>query len=128
MRIFETVLCANDLDEAERFYRDVVGLEVINRSELLIAFRGEGSVLLIFDPKLSALSGREVPSHGTSGEGHVASAAGGEELDAWQARLARFGVQIEQVVDWEQGGRSIYFRDPSGNSIELATPTLWGKL
>ncbi len=63
-----------------------------------------------------------------SGEGHVAFAAGGEELDAWQARLARFGVQIEQVVDWEQGGRSIYFRDPSGNSIELPTPTLWGKL
>ncbi|TIX39705.1 MAG: glyoxalase/bleomycin resistance/extradiol dioxygenase family protein, partial [Mesorhizobium sp.] len=25
-----------------------------------------------------------------------------------------------------QGGRSIYIRDPSGNSIEFAEPRIWG--
>ncbi len=29
-------------------------------------------------------------------------------------------------VNWDQGGTSLYFRDPAGNSIELAPPTLWG--
>ncbi|MGN6582964.1 MAG: glyoxalase/bleomycin resistance/extradiol dioxygenase family protein, partial [Rhizobiaceae bacterium] len=24
------------------------------------------------------------------------------------------------------GGRSIYFRDPAGNSIEFAEPRIWG--
>jgi catechol 2,3-dioxygenase-like lactoylglutathione lyase family enzyme len=41
-------------------------------------------------------------------------------------RLEQAGVVIEQVVEWDQGSRSIYFRDPAGNSVELAPPTLWG--
>ena len=26
---------------------------------------------------------------------------------------------------WPNGARSIYFRDPAGNSIEIAEPRLW---
>ena len=39
LRVFETVLYAPDLDAAERFYRDVVGLELIAHGEVLVAFR-----------------------------------------------------------------------------------------
>ena len=35
-------------------------------------------------------------------------------------------MTIEQEVDWPRGGRSFYFRDPAGNSLELATPRIWG--
>jgi catechol 2,3-dioxygenase-like lactoylglutathione lyase family enzyme len=28
-------------------------------------------------------------------------------------------------VGWPRGGRSVYFRDPDGHSVELATPGLW---
>ncbi len=126
LRVFETVLYADDLPEAERFYREVMGLEVISRSELLVSFRCVGSVLLVFDRALSSPAGRDVPSHGTSGAGHIAFALRPEDIELWQKRLARAGVAIERVVDWEQGGRSIYFRDPAGNSLELAPPTLWG--
>lgn len=126
LRIFETVLYADDLPAAERFYREVLGLEVISRSELLVSFRCAGSVLLIFNPALSAQPGRDVPSHGTSGAGHVAFLMRSEEFEVWKGRLEVAGVPIEQVVEWEQGGRSIYFRDPAGNSVELAPPTLWG--
>jgi catechol 2,3-dioxygenase-like lactoylglutathione lyase family enzyme len=38
-RIFETVLYAEDLAAAERFYRDAVGLEVIGRADLSVVFR-----------------------------------------------------------------------------------------
>jgi hypothetical protein len=36
------------------------------------------------------------------------------------------GQEIEREVDWDEGGRSIYLRDP-GNVVELAPPTLWSR-
>lgn len=125
-RIFESVLYADDLPAAVTFYRDVLGLELISHIELVAAFRCAAGVLLIFDPKLSAAAGREVPSHGKSGAGHLAFAATEEEREAWKQRLLAHGVAIEAEIDWKQGGRSLYFRDPAGNSIEFAPLTLWG--
>ena len=125
MRVFETVLYSSDLPAMERFYHEVMGLELISRSELVISFRLEGSVLLIFDPLMSRPEGREVPSHGTTGEGHIAFATREDEVDGWLHRLAEANVEIEAIVNWKQGGRSIYFRDPEGNSLECAEPKLW---
>jgi catechol 2,3-dioxygenase-like lactoylglutathione lyase family enzyme len=34
-------------------------------------------------------------------------------------------VEIEADFHWPAGGRSIYFRDPSGNSLEFAEPKIW---
>jgi catechol 2,3-dioxygenase-like lactoylglutathione lyase family enzyme len=125
-RIFETVLYAEDLAAAEQFYRDAVGLEVIGRGDLAVVFRCGGGVLLIFDPRKSRVPARDVPSHGSSGVGHIAFAAKPEELNAWRKQLREAGIPIELEMDWEEGGRSIYFRDPAGNVVELAPPTLWG--
>jgi len=36
------------------------------------------------------------------------------------------GVPIESEVRWPRGGRSLYVRDPAGNSVEIASPALWG--
>ncbi|HRQ13840.1 MAG TPA: VOC family protein [Promineifilum sp.] len=127
-QIFETVLYASDLAAAERFYADVLGLEIISRFGIALAFRCTGGVLLIFEPDKAALPNRGVPSHGTHGAGHLAFAATAGELDGWRAQLQAHGVAIEMEVNWEMGGTSIYFRDPAGNSIELAPPTLWGRL
>jgi len=125
-RIFETVLYADDLRAAESFYRDVLGLEVQSNMGVGLAFRFGSSVLLVFDAKRTEVSHRGVPSHGAHGPGHVAFGVRDEELEAWREHLARHGVAIEREVEWSEGGRSIYFRDPAGNSIELAPPTLWG--
>src|SRR5439155_11498142 len=69
LRIFETVLYAEDLAAAERFYHEALGLEVIECGNLAAVFRCDGGVLLIFDPRKSAAPGRDVPAHGTSGAG-----------------------------------------------------------
>ena len=124
--IFETVIYADDLAAAERFYTEVLGLEKYSGFGVAISFRLEGGVLLIFDPAKSSLPGRDVPSHGARGHGHLAFAATAGQLDGWRAQLEAHDVAIEMEVNWEQGGTSIYFRDPAGNSIELAPPTLWG--
>jgi catechol 2,3-dioxygenase-like lactoylglutathione lyase family enzyme len=125
-KIFETVLYAEDLAAAERFYHEALGPEVIVRNDLTVAFRCGAGVLLIFDPRKSGAPGRDVPSHGTTGVGHIAFAAKQEELDAWREQLRQAGVPIEGEVDWDEGGHSIYFRDPAGNVVELAPPTIWG--
>ena len=43
----------------------------------------------------------------------------------WEKHLAARGVAIEGATTWSRGGRSIYFRDPDGHLLELATPGLW---
>ena len=125
-RIFETVLYAEDLAAAERFYQEALGLQSLGRSALAVVLRCGDAVLLIFDPRRSGVPGRDVPSHATTGAGHVAFSAKPEDLPAWRDQLRRAGVSIEREVDWDEGGHSIYFRDPAGNSVELAPPTIWG--
>ena len=125
-RIFETVLYAEDLAAAEKFYRGALGLEVIGRGELAAVFRCGGGVLIVFDPRKTVVPGREVPSHGTSGAGHIAFAAKPEDLEGWREQLRQAAIPVEGEVDWPEGGRSIYFRDPAGNVVELAPPTIWG--
>ena len=125
--VLETCLCVDDLAAAEAFYRDVLGLEVFDRQQgRHVFFRcGEG-MFLLFDSRASSQADGKIPPHGTSGQGHVCFAARQDELPAWQAHLASRGIAIEAIVDWPGGGQSIYFRDPAGNCLEIATPRIWG--
>jgi catechol 2,3-dioxygenase-like lactoylglutathione lyase family enzyme len=126
-RIFETCLYAEDLDAAEQFYRRVLGLEVVSRMPGRgLALRCGFGVLLVFNPHRTRVHDLDVPTHGTEGAGHMAFLVPPAELDAWRQHLASCGVPIETEVNWPAGGCSLYFRDPAGNSIELAPPTLWG--
>src|SRR5213596_869269 len=99
--IFETVLYAEDLAAAERFYRDAVGLQVIGRGDLAVVFRCGDGVLLIFDPRQSRAAGRAVPSHGAASAGHIAFTSKPEDLGAWRKQLHEAGVSIEQEKDGE---------------------------
>ena len=125
-RVLETILYVGDLEAAERFHGEVLGLELDSRQPgLFVFFRcGEG-MLLLFEPE-AATAGRSVPAHGARGPGHVCFAVPEADLDPWKTRLREAGVAIEQEVTWPRGGRSFYFRDPAGNSLELATPRIWG--
>jgi catechol 2,3-dioxygenase-like lactoylglutathione lyase family enzyme len=125
--IMETCLYAEDLDAAAEFYERVVGLELMSRSEgLRVLFRTGPHVLLLFDPAKSRRTDRGVPAHGATGPGHIAFRVDGDQVGAWRERLRREGVPIEREVEWENGGRSIYVRDPAGNSVEFATVAVWG--
>ncbi len=125
-RVLETILYVDDLAAAERFYAEVLGLEIDSRKDGLFVFFkcGEG-MLLLFEPE-AAMQGRHVPAHGAKGPGHVCFAVAERALPGWRERLGAAGVEVEQEVEWPRGGRSFYFRDPAGNSLELATPRIWG--
>ncbi len=123
--VLETALYASDLEAAEGFYRDVLGLEVLFREEgRHVFFRCGTGVVLLFRAEAARRSSN-VPPHGADGAGHVAFAVQDDRLEEWQAHFDEHDIDIEQDKDWGEQGRSLYVRDPAGNSVELATPTLW---
>jgi catechol 2,3-dioxygenase-like lactoylglutathione lyase family enzyme len=130
-QILETALYVDDLDRAEAFYGGVLGLERISRvGNRHVFYRCGPGVLLLFSPDETAIAPSEgqlpVPPHGARGPGHVCFRASADELAAWKTRLGGHGVEIESVVTWPNGGGSIYFRDPAGNSLEFAEARIWG--
>ena len=130
--ILETCVYARDLEAAERFYTSVLGLEVIARlAGRHVFFRCGRGVFLVFNPEKTEVEsalveGVAVPRHGAHGPGHMAFAVREADLAAWRDRLRAAGVAVETEIRWPGGGQSLYLRDPAGNSIELATPRLWG--
>ncbi len=129
--VLETVLYAQDLNAARQFYETVLGLEcIIQEPDRHVFFRCGNQVVLIFDPRATTQAPRTgslpVPTHGATGAGHICFRADSEEIATWRYRLEQAGILIESDFEWPQGGRSIYFRDPAGNSVEFAEPRIWG--
>jgi len=63
--------------------------------------------------------------HDGRGPGHIAFGISKDAVDSWRARLAKHGVGLLSEINWESGAQSLYFRDPDGHMIELATPGIW---
>jgi catechol 2,3-dioxygenase-like lactoylglutathione lyase family enzyme len=131
--ILETVLYARNLEAAEDFYCRVLGLErIFSVPSRQLVFRCENGFLLVFNPDHTErnrihINGSVIPLHGARGAGHMAFGVAKRALAAWRQTLRDAGVPIESEVAWPNGARSIYFRDPAGNSLELATPDMWKK-
>ncbi len=128
--ILETALYTDDMERARAFYEGVLGLTAIFQDQRLTAYGvAERSVLLIFRrgsaTRTVTMPGGTIPGHDGAGPLHVAFAIGKDELACWEEHLAARGVAIEGATNWSRGGRSIYFRDPDGHLLELATPGLW---
>jgi catechol 2,3-dioxygenase-like lactoylglutathione lyase family enzyme len=129
-RILETALYVDDLETATAFYRDVLGLRVLDSGSRLVSIdAGQATILLLFQRGATVtpldMPGGRIPPHDGHGPTHLAFAIATDAVDAWETRLKERGVAIESRVTWEGGGRSIYFRDPEGHSVELATPGTW---
>jgi catechol 2,3-dioxygenase-like lactoylglutathione lyase family enzyme len=128
-RVLETALYVDDLDRAAAFYAELFELAPLYGDERLRAFAVGTSVLLLFRRGASletmTMPGGTIPPHDGSGPVHVAFAIAADELVPWEERLRDRGITVEGRTDWRRGGRSIYFRDPDGHLLELATPGLW---
>lgn len=125
MRILETSLYVHDLERAEAFYR-ALGFEFVSRvAGRHVFFRAGEGMLLLFDPKASAMAG-ELPGHAAPPGGHVCFAATRAEIDAWQTRLEELRIEFTRYTWSRDRGDSLYFRDPDGNLLEIAPPSIWG--
>ena len=128
-RILETALYCDDLARTARFYRTLLNATPMRSGDRLVALdAGQGTVLLLFQRgnsgALEAPGGR-VPGHDGDGPVHLAFAIDAAAVDAWEVRLSELAIAVESRVRWERGGISLYFRDPDGRSVELATPGVW---
>lgn len=125
--VLETSLYVSDLERAAAFYREKLGLRMIGEFDKQrgIAFRAGPSVLLLFRADVTR-GASEVPSHGCSGQGHAAFRVPPEQIPAWRELLRERGVAIETEVVFDPGcPPSLYFRDPDGNSLEIAVAGIW---
>ena len=128
-QVLETCLYAEDLESAKHFYSEILGLALHAESpDRHVFFRCGQAMILLFNPSATATKhpGLDVPTHGARGPGHCCFAVTDSEMMEWKDHLERKGVPLEQEIAWPQGGQSIYFRDPAGNSLEFATRRVWG--
>jgi catechol 2,3-dioxygenase-like lactoylglutathione lyase family enzyme len=128
--VLETVLYVEDFTRACAFYEQVLGLNSIYRDQRLCAYDiGGRGVLLLFlrgqSLQTVRLPGGTIPPHDGHGPVHIAFSIAAADRADWEARLEAAEVTIEGRTSWPRGGESIYFRDPDGHLVELATPGLW---
>ena len=125
--VLETSLYVADLARSARFYQTVLGFEAIDSGERLTALAvADRQILLLF--RKGASADLPVAAHDGDGRLHLAFAVPAAELPAWEAWLRQHGVIVEHRRTWERGGVSLYFRDPDGHLIEVATPGVWPRV
>jgi catechol 2,3-dioxygenase-like lactoylglutathione lyase family enzyme len=128
--LLETVLFVEDLSRASAFYEKVLGLQKVQGNERGYGFVVAPRQLLLMVKHGTTREPRETPGGvlppcGATGSMHVAFAIAESELEEWRRWLKSHGVEVLSEVTWERGGRSLYFPDPDGHVLELATPGVW---
>jgi catechol 2,3-dioxygenase-like lactoylglutathione lyase family enzyme len=128
--VLETALYVADLDRSAGFYTRLLGARVLLADERMRAVDVAGRQLLLLflagaSDRPNPVPGGVVPPHDGGGRLHLAFAVPADALPRWEARLAELSLAVESRVHAERGGTSLYFRDPDGHLLELATPGLW---
>ena len=130
--VLETALYVEDMDRARAFFEEVMALEPFTADHRFTAYDAGGSTVLLLFLQGATLETvvlpkdmGTIPPHDGAGRLHVAFAIAAADLPDWEARLEHNGIAIEGRTHWPRGGESIYFRDPDGHLLELATPGVW---
>ena len=134
--LVETALFVEELPRACDFYEQVLGLGKVKASDTGCVFRvADQRYLLIISRKAAHTPNKTasgdllppcaLPQQDGQGPGHIAFGISKDEVDSWRERLAKHDVDLLSEINWDSGARSLYFRDPDGHLIELATPGIW---
>ncbi len=129
--VLETALVVEDVARATRFYRELFGFDVLVQTERLSSLSVKPAQVLLLFQRGGSLENIQLPGGilpggmDAQGRSHMAFAIAADHVESWQKWLEQKAIMIESILQWERGGTSLYFRDPDGNLLELATPGVW---
>ena len=128
-KVIETCIYSSDLESMKKFYVEIIGLSVIQEErDKLIFLKAGKSMLLIFDPLRTTINNDSLPTHGAMtppSSIHFAMEIEEQEYQPCKEQLGRNGIAIQKEVNWDGKTKSLYFRDPAGNLVELITSGGW---
>lgn len=128
-RVIETCIYSSDLESMKKFYVDILGLLPIEEErDKLIFLKAGKSMLLIFNPARTSVDNNTLPAHGAMSPPssiHFAMEIKEQDYQDWKKLLFKNSISIEKEVEWKNKAKSLYFRDPAGNLIELITAGGW---
>ncbi len=126
IKIKETCLYLHDLEQAKRFYHELLGFEIIHYlPERHAFFRVGSSVLLCFNPDDSKMK-TSPPPHFAEGNQHFAFEVAQSDYESCKQKIKALGIAITDELIWQSGQESFYFNDPEGNVLEIVPEGVWG--
>jgi len=115
----EVSIQVKDLDTMQKFYEEVVGLELLRRDEDFVFFKiaegygGHTQNLALFETKSEQLNYEGSTLH------HIALNVALEDFEAERIRLEGLGLKVNATIHEWLHVRSLYFYDPEGNHLEF---------
>jgi catechol 2,3-dioxygenase-like lactoylglutathione lyase family enzyme len=128
-KVVETSLYSSDLEAMKEFYVEKLGLEFVSEQVgRHVLLKTQKNMLLLFNPEVTRIEKHTI--HGAitpPSMVHIALEIEDDDYDNATQLLAMKNIEIEKMVTWgnDLKSRSIYFRDPAGNLIELITKNHW---
>jgi glyoxylase I family protein len=119
--VHHVAIQVHDLAGAERWYRDVLGLELLRRwpgadgQERAVWLRLDGDAFLALERCEGELPRGEW-ERSAPGYFVLALRIAAAERPAWESRLEAKGVTVERRSQW-----TLFFRDPEGNRLGLSS-------
>lgn len=119
----EIALRVNDLDAMQKFYAEVIGLPLMNRTpqwaffQVADGYGGHSQVLALFDRSQSPEY--RGTNAATSTIDHIAFEIDLADFDGEKERLEALGLQVVTAEHAWVHWRSLYVKDPEGNEVEL---------
>jgi catechol 2,3-dioxygenase-like lactoylglutathione lyase family enzyme len=147
--VLETCLYVKSKPASDTFYQEILGLKPYLSSKRSTIYPLGKTTLLLFQLGLSSedIHPRNRPEHTIPGHGpsqeivdvmtgedragpklkqHFCLAVNSkEEVEKWEQYLKEKEVEILGVMEWEKGGRSVYFADPDGHVGEIGSRGIW---
>jgi catechol 2,3-dioxygenase-like lactoylglutathione lyase family enzyme len=113
-----TVIFVRDMAAMRRFYEDILGLALQRElSPTWLEYQLGGNTLALAKPSLTA---SDAPTPRGSASLQLAFKVSAADVDACADELLRRGVTlVSPPTDHAFGHRTLFFRDPDGNLLEM---------